>query len=119
MNPQLDGIEGIEGTYVFDLKTSYRTMRLNRFLWNMIGAAWRGRFDSDPEGLMTESGLSETEKELVRRRDWLGLIQHGANFFVLEKFARVSKKSNLEVYAEFRGETLEEFLATRRVPDAR
>lgn len=80
---------------------------------------WRGRYSADPEGLMRESGLDETERRLVRERDWIGLIRRGANFFVLEKFARVARKSNLEVYAEFRGETLDEFLQTRRVPDAR
>lgn len=52
-------------------------------------------------------------------RDWLGLIQYGVNFFVLEKFARVLQIPNLEVYAQMRGESLEAFLSTRRVPDAR
>ncbi len=119
MNPQLAGVEEIGGTYVFDLRVSNRTLKLNRFFWNMIGKPWRDRFEADPEALMAESGLSEREKALVRAQDWLGLIRHGANFFVLEKFARVSKKTNLEVYAAFRGESLEEFLKTRRVPDAR
>ncbi len=119
MNPQLAGIESIEGTYLFDLRTSNRTLKLNRFFWKMIGKEWRDRFEHDPEALMTEAGLNDDEKDLVRRRDWLGLIRHGANFFVLEKFARVSKQTNLEVYAAFRGETFEEFLKTRRVPDAR
>jgi len=32
------------------------------------------------------------------------------------KFARVVKMSNLSVYAAMRGETLEAFLKTRRVP---
>ena len=118
-NPQLDGIEAIAGTYIFDVRVSNRTLELNRFFWNMIGKQWRERFAADPEQLMTESGLSEREKQLVRSQDWLGLIQYGANFFVLEKFARVAKTSNLEVYAIFRGETFEEFLKTRRVPDAR
>jgi protocatechuate 4,5-dioxygenase alpha chain len=39
-------------------------------------------------------------------------------FFVLEKFARVVKITNLGMYASMRGETLEVFLKTRRVPDA-
>jgi hypothetical protein len=37
---------------------------------------------------------------------------------VLEKFARVQKMSNLQVYASMRGETLDEFLQTRRVPES-
>lgn len=86
----------------------------------MIGKAWRECFEADPEQLMTTAGLNDREKHLVRERDWLGLIQYGANFFVLEKFARVSKKTNyLEVYAAFRGESFEDFMKTRRVPDAR
>ncbi|HEY4068789.1 MAG TPA: protocatechuate 3,4-dioxygenase [Burkholderiaceae bacterium] len=119
MNPQLEGIEAIPGTYIFDLRVSHRALKLNRFFWNMIGQPWRERFEADPEQLMTQSGLSEREKALVRAQDWLGLIQYGANFFVLEKFARVAKKTNLEVYAAFRGESLEAFMKTRRVPDAR
>ena len=119
MNPQLRGAEGIAGTYIFDLRVSNRALKLNRFFWQMIGKTWRDRFLADSEGLMTEAGLTDREKELVRSRDWLGLIRHGANFFVLEKFARVCKATNLEIYAIMRGETLEEFLRTRRVPEAR
>ena len=119
MNPQLRGAENVEGTYVFDVRVSNRTLKLNRFFWQMIGKDWRTRFDNDPEQLMTEAGLSEREKVLVRTKDWIGLIQHGANFFVLEKFARVAKTTNLEVYAAMRGESFEEFMKTRRVPEAR
>jgi hypothetical protein len=32
------------------------------------------------------SGLSVEECDLIRRRDWRGLIQYGAIFFVLESF---------------------------------
>ncbi|MNH42616.1 Gallate dioxygenase [compost metagenome] len=55
----------------------------------------------------------------MRRRDWLVLVQYGANFFVVEKFARVAKMSNMQVYAIMRGESYEDFLNTRRVPDLR
>ena len=119
MNPQTEGLEDLFGTYVFDLRTSHRALKLNRFLWGMIGSAARERFLADEEGAMTEAGLNEAEKALLRARDWLGLVQNGANFFVLEKFARVARKTNLEVYAIMRGETFEQFLATRRVPECR
>ena len=48
---------------------------------------------------MADAGLTETERALVRARDWLGIVQHGVNFFALEKWARVLKVSNLSVYA--------------------
>ena len=116
MNPQLQGIESLPGTYVFDLRVSNRTLHLNRFFWNMIKEDWRARFLADPEGLMTESGLRENEKAMVRAQDWLGLVRHGVNFFVMEKFARVVRVPNLQVYAIMRGQSLDDFMATRRVP---
>ena len=119
MNPQLAGAEALPGTYVFDVRVSQRSLRINRFFWRLTQPDWRERLMADPEALMVEAGLSETEKMLVRGRDWIGLIRHGVNFFVLDKFARVTKHSNLEVYASMRGESLEDFLLTRRVPDAR
>lgn len=119
MNPQLAGLEDLEGTYVFDLRTSHRALKLNRFLWNMISADMRDRFKADPEKTMTEAGLKDEEKALVRAQDWIGLIRYGASFFVLEKFARVAGRTNLEVYAMMRGETFDEFMKTRRVPDCR
>ncbi|WP_119157808.1 protocatechuate 3,4-dioxygenase [Caldimonas tepidiphila] len=119
MNPQLEGIESIEGTYPFDLRTSIRTLRINRFFWGLARAENRELYLADPERAFEQAGLSEHERRLVREQDWIGLIRHGVNFFVLEKFVRVARKSNLEVYAAMRGETLEAFLQTRRVPDAR
>ena len=119
MNPQLEGIEAIPGTYPFDLRTSVRTLRINRFFWGLAKPEHRELLLNDPELAFIRAELSEHEKQLVRQRDWIGLIRHGVNFFVLEKFARVARMSNLEVYAAMRGESLEEFLKTRRVPEAR
>jgi hypothetical protein len=119
MNPQLEGIERIPGTYVFDLAASVRTLHLNRFFWRMTEPDYRARFLADEAALYDSEGLSAQERDLVRRRDWLGLVRYGVNFFVLEKFARVVRLSNPDVYASMRGETLEQFLRTRNVPDAR
>ena len=119
MNAQLEGIEHIAGTYPFDLRTSIRALRINRFFWNLARQKHRDRFIADPDQALRDAGLSEAECALVRARDWIGLIRYGVNFFVLEKYARVLRVSNLEVYAAMRGESLEEFLKTRRVPDAR
>lgn len=119
MNPQLEGIEAITGTYAFDLRVSNRTLALNRFFWHMIRAEHRETYLADPVAAMTQAGLTAEEQAMVQAQDWLGLVRHGVNFFVLEKFARVVRKTNLEVYALMRGETFDEFMATRRVPTMR
>jgi gallate dioxygenase len=118
-NPQLAGVEAIEGTYPFDLKTATERIRLNRLFWNMRDPAFRQAFRDDEAAACAAAGLTAEETALVRERNWIGLVKSGANFFVLEKFARLVGETNLEVYASMRGESFDEFMATRRVPDAR
>ncbi|ROR23078.1 protocatechuate 4,5-dioxygenase alpha subunit /protocatechuate 4,5-dioxygenase beta subunit [Comamonas sp. BIGb0124] len=117
-NPQTEGMEEIPGTYPFDLRTGVRQTRLNRFFWQLRLAEARTAFLEDGQAACTAAGLSAEETALVLGRDWLGLVRAGANFFVLEKYARLVKETNLEVYASMRGESYETFMATRRVPDA-
>ena len=119
MNPQLEGLDAVDGTYPFDVARSVERMRINRFFWNLTQPAWRERFVADEAALCREAGLTEEESRLVKARDWLGLIRYGTNFFVLEKALRVLKVTNLHAYAQMRGETFEEFLRTRRVPEMR
>jgi gallate dioxygenase len=103
--------------YVFDLERSARGLRLNRFLHGLVSAESRALFLRNPEAAM--QGLSEEEKDMVRRLDWKAMQDYGASFFCLEKLARTKGVSNPEMVAAFRGETLEQFLKTRRVPGAR
>ena len=104
-------------TYLFDLERSARGLRLNRFLHGLTVAEKRNLFLRDPEAAM--AALSDEEKDMVRRLDWKALQDYGASFFCLEKLARARGVSNPEMVAAFRGETLEAFLKTRRVPGAR
>ena len=103
--------------YVFDLERSAKGLRLNRFLHGLIDAGRRSLFVNDPEKAM--QGLSEEDKDMVRRLDWRAMQDYGASFFCLEKLARTRGVSNPEMVAHFRGETLEQFLKTRRIPGAR
>jgi len=103
--------------YVFDLERSAKGLRLNRFLNGLTRKDNRELFLKNPDEAMR--GLSEHEKDMVRRLDWKALQDYGASFFCLEKLARTRGVSNPEMVAAFRGETLEQFLKTRRVPGAR
>jgi len=104
-------------SYVFDLERSAKRLRLNRFLHGLIRLNERKLFLENPELAM--KNLSEEEKGMVRRLDWKAMQDYGASFFCLEKLARTKGVSNPEMVAAFRGETLDEFLKTRRVPGAR
>ena len=119
MNRQLDGVESLDGTYIFDLARSAGALRLNRFLHGLTRPENRALFKSDAKAAFDKAGLSAEERLMVERLDWAGLIRYGASFFCLEKLGRVRGVSNPEMVAGFRGETLEQFLATRRVPGAR
>ena len=103
--------------YVFDLERSGRGLRLNRFLHDLVVSENRKAFLENPEAAMQR--LTDEEKDMVRRLDWRALQDYGASFFCLEKLARTKGVSNPEMVAAFRGETLEQFLKTRRVPGAR
>ena len=105
------------GKYVFDLERSARGLRLNRFLHSLTRKETRELLRRDPEGAM--QALSDEERDMVRRLDWKAMQDYGASFFCLEKLARAKGVSNPEMVAAFRGETLEAFLKTRRVPGAR
>jgi len=107
------GLEDLPGTYPFTLEASVRTYRLNDYLHRMVEPAHRAAFLADPEASFEAAGLSEEERDLVRRRDWRGLIHYGAIFFGLEKLGAVVGVSNLHIYAAMRGETLEDFQRTR------
>ena len=103
--------------YVFDLELSAHALRLNRFLHGLTNAAERKLFLENPDEAM--KNLSAEEKRMVRELDWHAMMDHGASFFCLEKLARTKGVSNPEMVAAFRGESLGEFLKTRRVPGAR
>jgi len=115
---QLAGIEKLPGSYPYTIERSVRGYRVNRFLRELVVAEKRAAFVADEEGEFERAGLSEVERDLIRRRDWRGLIHHGAIFFVLEKLGAVVGVSNLHIYAAMRGETLEEFQRTRNAPGA-
>jgi gallate dioxygenase len=105
--------------YVFDLERSARGLRVNRFLHGLTVPSKRKHFVENSEEAMAAAGLSKEEQRMIRALDWRALMEHGASFFCLEKLARARSVSNPELVAAFRGETLEAFLATRRVPGAR
>ena len=90
-----------------------RCYRINDYLHRMVEPSHREAFRRDPEASFEAAGLTQEERDLIRRRDWRGLMHYGAIFFGLEKLGAVVGVSNLHIYAAMRGETLEAFQRTR------
>jgi len=110
---QLNGVERLSGSYPFTIERSVGAYRLNKFLHSLVEPGFRAIFLTDPEALFERAGLSEVERDLVRRRDWIHLIRYGVIFFMLEKLGAVIGVSNLHIYAAMRGQSLEDFQKTR------
>jgi gallate dioxygenase len=113
INHQLDGIEKLEGTYPFTISLSVKAFRLNNFLHQLIDPQHRQLFLENPEASFENAGLTEEERDLVRRRDWRAMIHYGVIFFMLEKLGAVVGTTNLHIYAAMKGMTLEDFQKTR------
>jgi gallate dioxygenase len=115
VNHELAGVETLEGSYPYTLERSHKGFRVNKFLHDLTVPERRQRFLADEDKALAEADLTDEERDLIRRRDWRGLIHYGATFFVLEKLGAVVGISNLHIYSGMRGVTLEEFQKTRNV----
>jgi protocatechuate 4,5-dioxygenase alpha subunit len=108
----------IPDTTVFDLRLSRRGQRLNRLCASLCKPENRDAFKRDEEAYLSKFGLSDREKDLVRRRDFQGLIEAGTNIYFLLKIGSVTGNGLYRMGAQMRGESYEQFLASRNFKDA-
>ena len=79
--------EDIPGTYVFDGKHAYGSYPLNKLLFSFCDEANRNEFERDPSAYCDTYGVTGTYKELVLKKDFLGMLRAGANIYYLAKMA--------------------------------
>jgi len=118
MHQQLNPSKPIEGTYVFDGRMSQRGYAFNRLGASLMSDEARAEFKADEEAYMARFGLSEEQKQLIRDRDWLGMVKTGANIYFLYKITTVFGDSLYKLGAKQAGMSYEEFLKTRNVSGA-
>ena len=108
----------INGSEVFDLAHSWRGYRINKMCNALSQAAHREAFKRDEEAFMAAYHLTEEERQLVRERDFSGLLANGGNIYFLLKLGVVTGNGLYVMGAKMRGESYEQFLATRNAPGA-
>ena len=108
----------IPDTTIFDLRLSRRGVRLNKMCASLCDPENRDAFKADEEGYMVGFSLTAEEKELVRKRNFKGLIEAGLNIYMMLKLGSVTGNSLYRMGAQMRGESYEQFLSTRSFKDA-
>lgn len=108
----------IADTSIFDLRASQRGYRLNKMCGSLCSPANREAIKRDEEAYLAKFHLTEAEKDLIRRRDFAGMIHAGMNIYFMLKIGSVTGASLYRMGAQMRGESYEQFLATRNLRDA-
>jgi protocatechuate 4,5-dioxygenase alpha subunit len=111
-------LTSIPDTTIFDLRKSAQGYRLNKLCGSLCDPKNRDAFKADEEAYMAKFGLSEEERSLLRKRDFAGMIHAGMNIYWMLKMGAVTGNSLYRMGAQMRGETYEQFLATRNFKDA-
>lgn len=73
----------IAGSLVFTGERSAQSYHLNKMAKSLGTDETRARFKADEAGYMRAMGCSDREIELVARRDWKALMEHGASIYLL------------------------------------
>ena len=79
----------ISGTPVFDGHAAGEGFALNAMCYSFNDEHARRQFVADEETYMDRFGLSETQREAVRRRDVPAMIAAGGNVYYLAKLAGI------------------------------
>ena len=116
MGRQVTG--AIPDTSIFDLRLARRGQRLNKMCAALCSPHERDAFKRDEEAFMARFGLSAAEKELIRRRDFQGLIDAGMNIYSMLKVGSATGNGLYKMGAQMRGESYEQFLSTRNISGA-
>ena len=114
----MGALRAIPDTSIFDLRLSWRGRRLNRMCGTLCDPKNREAFKADEEAYMARFGLTDEEKDLVRKRNFHGLIEGGLNIYWMLKLGSVTGNNLYRMGAQMRGESYEDFLRTRNIRGA-
>jgi protocatechuate 4,5-dioxygenase alpha chain len=87
---------------LFDEDTAMRGIRLNKAAYSLKDEEQRKLFLEDEERWMDQFRLTDEEKELVRRRDWIGLWRNGMSIYVMVKLSGVTNTPLPEIGRQMR-----------------
>jgi len=87
---------------LFYEQTATRGIRLNKAAYSLKHPEQRELFERDEEAWMEQFDLTDEEKDLMRRRDWIGLWRGGMTIYVMVKLSGVTGTALPEIGKQMR-----------------
>ena len=103
--------QSIPGTTLFDGTQAIKGYALNKMCYSFNSAANREEFKRAEDSYCRRYGLSEAQRDAVRRRNVLDMIAAGGNVYYLAKLAGIFGLDVQDLGAQPTGTTKEAFKA--------
>jgi protocatechuate 4,5-dioxygenase alpha chain len=101
----------IPGTPIFGAEQARKGYALNRMCYSFNDAANRAAFLADEEDYCARFGLTPGQREAVRKRDVLAMLEAGGNIYYLAKLAGIFKLNVQDIGAQQTGMSVDAFKA--------
>ena len=109
--PLIKPHQPIPGTTIFDGEQARKGYALNKMCYSFNDAANRAAFLDDEDGYCARYGLNPQQRDAIRNKNVLQLIEAGGNAYYLAKFAGIFKLDMQDIGAQQTGMTKEQFKA--------
>ena len=101
----------VTGTTISDGEQARKGFALNQMCYSLNDAANRKAFVADEDAYCAKYGLNPQQREAIRNRNVLQLIEAGGNAYYLAKFAGIFGLDMQDIGAQQTGMTKDEFKA--------
>jgi protocatechuate 4,5-dioxygenase alpha chain len=103
--------EPISETSIFDGEKAAKGYALNKMCYSFNSPQNRAAFAADEEGYCARYGLNAEQRDAVRRRDVLAMIDAGGNIYYLAKLAGIFGFNVQDLGAQQTGMSVDAFKA--------
>jgi len=101
----------IPGTPIFDGDAAQKGYALNKMCFSFNSEESRKAFLADEDGYCAKFGLTPAQREAVRKRDVLAMIEAGGNIYYLAKLAGIFGLGVQDIGAQQTGMSVTAFKA--------
>ena len=103
--------QDIPGTIMFDGTQAQKGLALNRMCFSFNSAENREAFRNNEDAYCAKYGLTKEQREAVKSRNVLRMIEAGGNVYYLAKLAGIFGLNVQDIGAQQTGTSVDEFKA--------